>query len=234
LDTCISVLTQRYVNYEHIIIDGASTDNTVSIARSCNNPKMKIFIGPDRGIYDAMNKGLVLAKGDVVGFLNSDDVFFSDCVLSQIALAFVDDEIQCCYANLRYVHDMKSVCADRIWTSGKPNLSSIGIGWIPAHPTFYIRKKLVSKFGMFREDMRLAADHEFMSRYLIRLRSGTKYCPRQWVKMRLGGATNRSWMNIVRQNIEIIQGLSRLKISISLLYPIWKLLSRLRQKQSQQ
>lgn len=209
-----SVIEQEYDNIEHIIIDGSSTDGTVDILHRYDDHIDYWVSEKDAGIYDAMNKGLRLASGDVVGFLNADDFYADSSVLEQIALAFRDDSTDACYADLIYVHPV-SLKTVRYWRSEPFRSGMFALGWCPPHPTFYVRKSLVDNYGGFDLSFRLAADAEFMLRYLESKKIKALYVPRVWIKMRLGGQTNQSWANIVQQNKEIIRALRMHGIFVS-------------------
>ena len=228
-DTIQSVLSQSYRNIEHIVIDGGSTDGTLDILKKYDESISYWLSESDDGIYDAMNKGMEKASGDVVGFLNSDDFFADASVLEQVAKAFANNEVEACYADLVYVSQDR-LRAVRHWKSKQFRKGLFASGWCPPHPTFYVRKSIIEKLGGFDLSFRLAADAEFMIRYLERYGVHAQYVPRIWVKMRLGGATNRSWSNIVRQNKEIINALGKNGIHVSFLWFLAnKILSRIGQ-----
>lgn len=229
-DTCRSIAAQTHPAIEHLIIDGGSTDGTCDVARQHCRPGTIIVSERDNGIYDAMNKGLRLARGEVVGFLNADDLYAHAHVLSRIAAVMADPTIEACFADVVYVDQDDPRHIRRWWRSGPRRASAIASGWIPAHPTVYARRSIYERFGAFDTRYRLAADHECLSRFLHRHRIRTAYVPEVWVKMRVGGATNASWHNIVQQNREILSGMSANHIPISPLLPIWKILDRIRQR----
>jgi glycosyltransferase involved in cell wall biosynthesis len=208
VDTLSSVAAQTYPNIEHIVVNGASTDETLSLVCNHSNPNIRLFSEPDKGIYDAMNKGLVQATGEVVGFLNSDDFYADAAVLEKIANAFQDPAVDACYARLVYVTQDNSRVV-RYWKS-KPFIRGyFGKGWCPAHPTFYVRKSVIDRLGYFDQSYKLSADVEFMMRYLEIGQIRAVYIPHVLVRMRLGGATNESWKNIVQQNKEIFAALRK-------------------------
>lgn len=225
-----SIARQSYDNFEHLIIDGSSRDQTVEIARSRAIAGVKIISEPDAGIYDAMNKGLTLAQGDVIGFLNADDMFADEKTLSSVAAAFEDPCIEACFGDLVYVtQDNRKVV--RHWKSRPYKKGSFARGWCPAHPTFYIRRTALDRLGLFDLSYRLAADAEFMMRYLERGGVQSTYIPRVQVRMRLGGATNQSWRNVTRQNLEILRALKKNCIPYSLLsFMLKKFASRVWQR----
>ena len=220
---------QSHADIEHLVIDGASKDGTVKMVRSHTNPRIRLFSEPDKGIYDAMNKGLAQATGEVIGFLNSDDFYANDAVLAKIAHAFQDPAVDACYGDLVYVTQDNSRVV-RYWKS-KPFVNGdFAEGWCPAHPTFYVRKSVLERLGLFDQSYRLAADVEFMMRYLERGQVRAVYIPHVLVRMRVGGATNKSWKNVVRQNKEIFAALQKNGVPFSrMLFAVNKVVSRLGQ-----
>ena len=226
-DTLDTVAIQTHSDIEHLVIDGASKDGTVEIVRNHVNPQIRLISESDKGIYDAMNKGLSKAMGDVVGFLNSDDFYADDAVLAKIANAFQDPEVEACYADLVYVNkDNRSIV--RYWKSKPFSKGDFAKGWCPAHPTFYVRKSAIERLGFFDQSYKLGADVEFMMRYLEREQVCAAYIPHVLVHMRLGGATNQSLENIVLQNKEIIAALRKNGVPFSKMwFVINKLVSRL-------
>lgn len=229
-DTLASVARQTVAPFQHVVVDGGSRDGTLEILSRWNEHPLTWISGPDGGIYDAMNKGLRMVVGDVVGFLNSDDVLAHEQVLSRIARIMEDRSVDAYYADVIYVDQKDLGSMRRRWRSGHPRVNAIPMGWIPAHPTFYARRSIYERFGGFDTRYRLAADHECLSRFLYRYRICAAYDPEVCVKMRLGGATNVNWGNIVNQNREIIAGMRANHIPVSPLFPIWKLLDRIRQR----
>lgn len=204
--TMRSVAQQSYGSIEHIVVDGASTDGTLAVVERYGQRIAKLVSERDRGIYDAMNKGLALASGEIIGFLNADDVYANSGVLARIAHVFKDPEVEACYGDLVYVSvDGRRVV--RYWKSKPFEKGSFAHGWCPPHPTFYIRRSALERLGPFDQTFRIAADVEFMMRYLERGGVRSAYIPKVQVRMRMGGVTNRSWRNIVRQNQEIIRAL---------------------------
>jgi glycosyltransferase involved in cell wall biosynthesis len=207
-DTLNSVAAQTYPNIEHIVVDGASTDKTLALVRNHSNPNIRLVSELDKGIYDAMNKGFALASGEVVGFLNSDDFYADAAALAKIANAFQDPAVDACYADLVYVTQDNSRVV-RYWKSKPFAKGDFAKGWCPAHPTFYVRKSVIERLGYFDQSYKLAADVEFMMRYLERGQIRAAYIPHVLVRMRIGGATNQSWKNIVLQNKEIFSALRK-------------------------
>lgn len=228
-DTLKSVREQTHNNIEHIVVDGGSKDKTLEVVATAGQHVAKLVSERDNGIYDAMNKGLALATGEIVGFLNSDDFFVDSSVLTKIASVFQDESVDACYGDLVYVSQDSSRVV-RYWRS-KPFVNGIfAKGWCPAHPTFYVRKSVIDRLGFFDQSFKLAADMEFMMRYLEHGKIHSVYIPDVLVKMRVGGATNQSWKNIVLQNKEIFIALQKNGMQFSkLLFLLRKLTSRLGQ-----
>jgi glycosyltransferase involved in cell wall biosynthesis len=200
-DTLQSVAMQDYEHIEHIIIDGASTDNTIEITGYFPHVA-KIVSEKDKGIYDAMNKGIALATGDVVGILNSDDVYTDRHVISKVMKAFQTDHADAVYADLQYVkyEDLDKVT--RTWHSGNFSKRKFYYGWMPPHPTFFVRREVYEKVGDFNLSLRSAADYEFMLRVLLKNNFKARYIPEVLVKMRTGGMSNATIRHRLRANRE--------------------------------
>ncbi|QIM53977.1 glycosyltransferase family 2 protein [Hydrogenophaga crocea] len=229
-DTLDSVARQSYSDKEHLVIDGASKDDTVAVARAHSTPDTVIVSEPDKGIYDAMNKGFRLARGEVIGFLNADDLFADNEVLARVSTAFEDPSVEACFGDLVYVTGNNDRVV-RYWKSRPYRKGSFARGWCPAHPTFYIRRSALERLGPFDLTYRLAADTEFMIRYLERSGVRSVYIPQVQVRMRVGGATNRSLGNIAKQNLEIFDALEKNRISYSrLVFFVRKVASRVWQR----
>lgn len=229
-DTIESVLTQTYPEIEYIIVDGKSSDNTVDIIKEYElrfDGKMKWISEPDKGLYDAMNKGISLSTGDVVGIINSDDLFCDNLALEKVINAFnADAHTDAVYADLFYVaqHDTERII--RKWITGvqKP----FNAGWHPAHPTLYIKRKIYLMYGGFDLSFKLAADFEIMLRFIDRYKIKITYLQDSFVKMRLGGETNKSIKNIFNQNLECIRAFTKNGIDVNkLFYPIKRLIPKL-------
>ena len=228
-DTLDSVGMQTHADVEHIVIDGASKDKTVEMVLSYSNSNISLFSEPDKGIYDAMNKGISKAMGDIIGFLNSDDIYADTKVLAKVANAFKDPKVDAIYADLVYVTQDNSRIV-RYWKSKSFLKGDFAKGWCPAHPTFYVRKSAIERLGLFDQSYKLAADMEFMLRYLERGQLNVVYIPHVLVRMRLGGASNQSWKSIIEQNQEIFAALRKNEIPFSKVwFVVNKVASRLRQ-----
>lgn len=189
-DTIESVLSQDFQDYEHIIVDGASHDETMDIIKSYEplyKGRLRYLSEPDKGIYDAMNKGIQLATGEVIGILNSDDFFSYKKVLSDVAENINDyDAI---YGDIHYVNSSNLQKNVRYYSSKFFRPWMMRLGFMPAHPSFYCRKQVYNKFGIFRTDFKIAADFELLLRLIFKNRISTKYIPVDFVTMRTGGAS---------------------------------------------
>lgn len=203
-----SVRAQTWPQLEHVVVDGGSTDGTLDVLARLRGD-IDVFVSePDRGIYDALNKGFALATGDVVGFLHSDDFFASDRAVEKVAQAFGEADVDVVYGDLDYVAKSDPARVVREWRSGAYSRARLASGWMPPHPAFYVRRGLVQDLGGFDLSMPLAADYDFMMRYLLHAGSRTRYVPEVLVKMRTGGASNRSvgaLLQNARENMRAIR-----------------------------
>ena len=177
---------QSLKDIEHIVIDGGSTDGTFEYLQSNHEMPVELVSEPDSGIYDAMNKGLKIAKGDIIGFLNSDDIYASDSILERIAEIFSNNKVDSVYGDL--------VCMDkdfkktiRHWKSGEYREGIMENGWMPPHPAFFVRKSIYDKYGNFNTDFEISSDYELMLRLLHKNNISTYYLPKVIVNMRSGG-----------------------------------------------
>jgi glycosyltransferase involved in cell wall biosynthesis len=200
-DTLIAIQQQSHPDIEHIIIDGCSTDNTLKIVSEFNHVT-KIISEKDKGIYDAMNKGIEHATGDVIGILNSDDIYVDAHVIATVAKEFEDLSVQATYADLQYVQQNDLNRIVRTWKTGVFSKKNFYYGWMPPHPTFFVRKEVYEKVGLFNLSLRSAADYEMMLRILLKHEMHTKYIPEVIVKMRSGGLSNASFKNRIKANKE--------------------------------
>lgn len=230
-DTIRSVAAQTYLNVEYLVIDGLSTDTTLSILDRYSKVITKVVSEKDNGIYDAMNKGIVLATGDIIGLINSDDVLADERVLERIAQTFSDNpDIDACYGDLCYVKSDDVDKVVRYWRSSPHKEGRIKKGWMPPHPTLYVRRAIYEACGCFDLGYKIAADFELMLRFFEINRIRTRHIPQVLVKMRLGGTTNRNFRNIALQNLEIRRALSAHGIASSLTgFVSYKLFTRLLQ-----
>ena len=199
-DTIKSIVAQEYSNIEYIIIDGGSTDNTLSIIEKYKESISTIISEPDKGIYDAMNKGVQNATGDLVGILNSDDIYTDNKVVSNIVEAIGNkDSI---YADLVYVNRDNTDKVTRYWKSGKYRRGIFKKGWMPPHPTFFIKKSCYDQYGIYNLQLKSAADYELMLRMLHKHNISVAYLPEVITKMRVGGQSNITVLNRFKANTE--------------------------------
>lgn len=201
-DALRSVETQSYRSVEHIIQDGGSGDGTLDIIRQFDAASTKLVSEPDAGIYDAINKGISRASGDIIGLMHSDDFFADDKVLERIAEAFRDPEIDGVYGDLDYVSASNTDKIVRRWRSEPYHPDLLKRGWMPPHPTLYLRREVFDRWGLYDTSMRIAADYEAMLRYLVKGDIRLAYIPEVLVKMRFGGESNRSLSRILRKSRE--------------------------------
>jgi glycosyltransferase involved in cell wall biosynthesis len=228
-DTLVSVGSQKNVDVEHVLIDGASKDNTLDIIKN-HNTVSKLISEPDKGIYDAMNKGIAIATGEIVGTLNADDFYYDNDVLKEVEKVFLDPSIDACYGDLIYVSQDNTDQIIRFWKSNNYKLGLFKSGWMPAHPTFFVRRNVYEKLGGFNLDYKIAADFELLFRLIEQNKIKTKYIPKVIVKMRLGGTTNKNWSNVINQNKEIISVLQNYYPKFSLVsFMFSKIINRLSQ-----
>jgi len=199
--TIDSVFTQTHKDTEYLIIDGASNDSTQDIIKK-HSKKIAVTISePDNGIYDAMNKGIKIASGDIIGILNADDYYADDTVLSKVVTAFNDPNIDACYGDLVYVDANDTNKIVRVWRSGEFSTSKFYQGWMPPHPTFFVRRSVYEKYGLFNLDLGSASDYEIMLRFLLKHKIKTQYIPKTLVHMRTGGVSNSSIKNRLKANL---------------------------------
>ena len=226
-DTIKSVLGQTYPDIEYIIVDGSSTDGTIGIIKKYENETTRVVSEKDAGMYDAMNKGIKLTTGDVVGILNSDDFYASDDVIRAIVDEFEKTGVDCVWGDLVYVDKNDSSKIVRNWKSSPYIAGSFQKGWHPPHPTFFVRRQVYEKYGSFRTDLATSADYELMLRFLERDSVTASYIPKILVKMRRGGASNKSYYNWIKANIGCYKAfrINGLKIGISFIFrkPLSKL-----------
>jgi glycosyltransferase involved in cell wall biosynthesis len=193
---------QSYPNIEHILVDGGSTDNTMHVVREHGGHLSLVVSERDRGIYDAMNKGLSFASGDIVGFLNSDDVFYDKSSIQDIVTSFNAIPTDAVYGDLVFVDPFDTRKIIRFWKSNLYMPGDCARGWMPPHPTFYVRTSVLRQMGGFCLDYRLQADFELMLRLFHIRNIRSIYLPQVLVRMRTGGATTGSWKNIISGNLE--------------------------------
>jgi glycosyltransferase involved in cell wall biosynthesis len=217
-DAVKSVLTQNYPDVEYIIVDGGSTDGTVEVIKKYEKDISRWVSEPDKGIYDAMNKGLGMTTGDVVGFLNSDDMYYNEQVLEKIAAVFKEEKWDACCGDILYISGSDSQKVNRHWKTGPYREGAFRKGWVPPHPAFFVRKKKLDAHGYFNLDFPISADFELMLRLIERFNIKIKYIPEVVVKMRWGGSSTRNLKNIVKGNFEKYRAFKTNELKVSPLY----------------
>jgi glycosyltransferase involved in cell wall biosynthesis len=209
--TIESVLAQSYADIEYIIVDGNSHDETMQIVKSYEpsfRGRMKYVSEPDKGIYDAMNKGIGMATGDVVGILNSDDFYTSDDVVQRIVEAF-DEDLDAVYGDIHFVNPDNLKKCVRYYSSAVFRPSLLRFGFMPAHPSFYVRKRIYNECGKYSLEYKIAADYDMMVRFFYNHGIKAKYIKKDFVTMRMGGASTRSIKNIMKANLEDVKACNR-------------------------
>lgn len=202
-----SVQAQTHVNVEHVIQDGGSTDGTLEIVRSAADVAATIVSAKDHGIYDAINRGILRATGDVIGLMHSDDLFAHADVLTKVAAAFETAEVDGVYGDLQYVATDEPTRVIRYWQSGEYHTALLRRGWMPPHPTLYLRREVFERFGLYDTSFQIAADYDAMLRYLVTGQIRLAYIPEVLVKMRMGGESNRSLGRILLKSREDLRAL---------------------------
>jgi glycosyltransferase involved in cell wall biosynthesis len=205
VDTLNSVAAQSYELVEHIVVDGGSTDNTVEYVRRDSARVARFVSERDEGVYDGMNKGWRLASGDVVGFLNSDDVYATNDALAIVARAFGDPEVEACYGDLVYVARDDLNRRVRYWKSRSFRPGLCLTGWQPPHPTLYVRRQVLERAGGFDTEFKIQSDFEFCLRIFEVLKVRSTYIPTLLVRMRTGGVSNAGVRNVIRGNMEALR-----------------------------
>ena len=201
-DTIKSVVNQTYKNIEYIIIDGQSADNTLQICEKYKNGISKLVSEQDKGIYDAMNKGIEYASGDIIGILNSDDFYANDNVIDNVVEVFNQQQVDAVYANLVYVDAEDTNKITRTWIAKSYQPNAFLKGWMPPHPTFFLKKECYQKYGTYSLKLKSAADYELMLRLIHKYKIKVGYLNQIITKMRVGGMSNASFKNRLKANKE--------------------------------
>lgn len=233
-DTMESILNQTFQDFEYIIVDGASKDATLDIIREYEprfQGKMRYVSEPDKGIYDAMNKGFAMATGDVIGILNSDDFFTSEDVLQAVVDGFAGEYVDAVYADIHFVGTDDLTKCVRYYSSSVFRPWMMRFGMIPAHPSFYCRKAVYDQYGSFDTTYRIAADFEILLRLIFIHRIRTRYVKKDFVTMRLGGASTTgygSWSLIMKEHLQIMKRhgvvTNRFLLSLRYIYKLFEFL----------
>jgi glycosyltransferase len=204
-----SVAAQTHPDLEHLVVEGASPDGTRTAIAAAAHPRMTMRSGPDGGIYDAINKGIARAAGDVVGLVHADDFLAYDGVVAQVARAFEDPDVEAVYGDLDYVDARRPAHVRRRWRAGPFRPDRLAFGWMPPHPTLYLRRSVFDRIGLYDTQYRIAGDYEFILRYFASDPPPPVYLPMVMVKMRAGGASNGSLRRVARKMREDRAALAR-------------------------
>lgn len=208
-DAINSVASQTYNDVEHVIIEGRSTDGSLDVIQRYKHDRMNVLSEPDDGIYDALNKGIRRSKGDIIGFVHSDDFLANNEVLSTVAKAFKNPEVEAVFSDLDYVSQEDHSRVIRHWSTGPFEKSRLKRGWMPAHPTLYVRNDIYERFGLYDTEFGIAADYDFILRFFSQVMGKTVYIPEVLYKMRIGGVSNRNWSKIKQKMREDLYALRK-------------------------
>ena len=204
-DTLESVAGQTHSEIEHIVVDGASTDDTLDVVRRHGQRVARLLSEPDHGIYDAMNKGIRLATGDVIGFLNADDMYPDTGVLTRVSAALEREKLDALFGDAEFVSSTRPDQPVRRYRSERFRPDRIAWGWMPAHPTLFLRRWVYERFGMFRTDYRIAGDFELVARMFHGGTLRYRHVPEVLVRMRTGGVSTGGWRNTILLNREVLR-----------------------------
>ena len=231
-ETIRSVMMQDHVDIEHIVIDGGSTDGTQDKVRRYSECIAHFVSEKDKGVYDAMNKGLRLATGEVVAFVNAGDMIATRNTVSYMVKAFAEEDADAIYGDALMVDPDDITKVKRFWKGGAYDRANFRKGWMPPHLGTYIRKSAYDRFGLFDTRLKVSADYELMFRFLYKHRSQARYVPKVLVRFRLGGVSNRSLAHVWRANVEVYKAWKmngeRISPLIVLRKPLRKVLQMLR------
>ncbi len=229
VEECLaSVASQSYRDREHVVVDGGSTDGTLEVIAKYRRHISKFTTELDDGIYHAMNKGIDMATGDVVGFLNSDDYYAHDDVLQRIARAFEDNDVDGVYGDLQYVSkDGKRVI--RSWKPGNYKKIMARWGWMPPHPTFYVKSDVFKKYGRFNTDYKIAADYDFILRLMEKHGISVHYLRETMIRMRIGGHSNKGLRSLLDNTVENYRTMKASELPSPTLAILYKKLSKVPQ-----
>ena len=204
-----SLAAQSCCDYEHIIQDAGSTDGTLALLTRITDPRMKMISQPDMGIYDGLNRAMARSSGQIIGLLHSDDFYAHPRVLEQVARRFEDTGADAVYGDLDYVSAADPATIVRRWRSGHFTPGALSRGWMPPHPALFLKRSVVERCGDYDTAFQIAADYDAILRYLGNSGITAAYLPEVLVKMRLGGASNRSFSRIVRKSCEDYRALRK-------------------------
>ena len=204
-DTLASVAAQTYPSIEHIVVDGASTDDTLDVIKHQGKHVARLISEPDSGIYDAMNKGLGVATGEIIGFLNADDVYADTEVLARVSAAMEQGRLDALFGDVEFVSHERPYSPLRRFSSRYFRPDRIAWGWMPAHPTLFLKRHVYECFGLFRTDYRIAGDFELVARIFHGNTLKYRHMPEVMVRMRTGGISTRGWRNTLLLNREVLR-----------------------------
>lgn len=231
-DTIKSVLCQTNKDFEYIIVDGGSTDETIDIVKSYESEfsgRLKWVSEKDKGIYDAMNKGIKMASGDIIGILNSDDYYTSDDILQTIADAFKCQNVDAIYGDIHFIKDGVPDKCVRYYSSRLFSPFWLRFGFMPAHPSFYCKREVFEKSGLYRLDYKIGSDYEMMVRLFRKHKISSRYVPKDFVTMRTGGASNsnlQSRLTLIKEDVKACRDngiyTNELFICLKFLYKIFE------------
>lgn len=203
--TIDSVSSQTYTEIEHVFVDGGSTDGTLGLIDSRRGSNSKLIPGPDKGTYDALNKGVAASSGDILGFLHADDMYADNGVISRVVQEFHSHSLDALYGNVAFVRRDDVGRIVRVYDSGRFRPSRIAWGWMPAHPALFLSRRIFERFGSFKTDYRIAADFEFVARIFSAADFRYRYLPEVVIKMRLGGISTKGWRSTLTLNREVLR-----------------------------
>ena len=204
-----SIRNQTYKNVQLVVVDGGSTDNTIDLISGLMSSNDYLHSGPDNGIYDALNKGLELASGDILAFLHSDDLYFDENVLSHVADVFLDDDIDIVYGDVCFFTEMNENHIYRRYKSDLLSFKNLSWGKMPAHPAIFIRRRVYEKIGYFETDFKIAADYEFLCRVVHYADLKSVYLSSVLVRMQLGGISTGGFRNSILLNKEVFRAIRK-------------------------
>ena len=207
-----SVAAQTHPDLEHLVIEGNSEDGTFDAIERSAHDRMRLISEPDEGIYDALNKGVQNATGDVIGFIHSDDFLAHDGVLARIAAAFDDPAVEAVFSDLVYVSQADTSRVIRHWSTGPFHPRRLKYGWMPAHPTLYLRREIYERLGSYDQNFGISADYDFILRYFSQATGKSVYIPEVLYKMRVGGVSNRNWPKIRQKMKEDMLAIRRNRV----------------------
>lgn len=215
-DTLESVNAQTYSDIEHIIVDGNSKDDTLELVKQYGKRVSKIISEPDKGIYDAMNKGILAASGDIIGILNSDDFFTSNDVILSVVSEFENNDIEAVYGDVHYVNPDNLNKSVRYYSSAVFNTNLFRFGLMPAHPTFYVKRSCYEKYGLYSLDYKIASDFDLLIRFLHTHKIKHKYLKKDFVTMRTGGLSTKNLYSRILLNKEDVRACRKNGISTNI------------------